>query len=64
LKDILTLLKDWRRSDREGIEDRDYPAEYKSIFEFLENVTPNSNPQKAWLLVDVLGRCTVRRGGG
>jgi len=47
-----------------GIEDHDYPAEYKSIFEFLENVTPSSNPQKAWLLVDVLGRCTVRRGGG
>jgi hypothetical protein len=51
-------------TSREGIEDHDYPAEYKSIFEFPDNVTPNLIPQKAWLLADVLGHCTVRRGGG
>jgi hypothetical protein len=38
------------------IEDRDYPTESKSIFEIPEKVTSNLNPQKAWLLVDVLGR--------
>jgi len=40
---------------REGIEDGDYLTESKDISEIPEKVTPILNPQKAWLLVEVLG---------
>jgi hypothetical protein len=40
--------------DREGIESPPYLEEFKDIFETLEKVTLKSDPQKEWLLVDVL----------
>jgi hypothetical protein len=40
---------------REGIESPPYLEEFKDIFETLQKVTLKSNPEKEWLLVDVLG---------
>ena len=40
---------------RDGIENGGYLTESKDISEIPEKVTPILNPQKAWLLVEVLG---------
>jgi hypothetical protein len=40
---------------REGTESHPYLEEFKDIFETPSKVTLKSNPQKEWLLVDVLG---------
>jgi hypothetical protein len=41
---------------REGIEVRPYLAESKDIFEKPDKVTLKLDPQKVWLLANVLGR--------